>query len=145
MTGRGHETLEHTADMGLRGWGGSPAEAFEETALAMFELMVDRHGMAAEIDHRLSIGGRDLTGLLIEFLNELLSFADIEDTAFVSVSIERLEGGGEDWELDAVIGGIPRGKCRKRLLSEVKAATWYGASVGRDSDGRWVAGCVVDL
>ncbi len=145
MTGRGHETLEHTADMGLRGWGGSPAEAFEETALAMFELMVDRHGMAAEIDHRLSIGGRDLTGLLIEFLNELLSFADIEDTAFVSVRIERLEGGGEDWELDAVIGGIPRGKCRKRLLSEVKAATWYGASVGRDSDGRWVAGCVVDL
>ncbi len=145
MTGRGHETLEHTADMGLRGWGGSPAEAFEETALAMFELMVDRHGMAAEIDHRLSIGGRDLTGLLIEFLNELLSFADIEDTAFVSVSIERLEGGGEDWELDAVIGGIPRAKCRKRLLSEVKAATWYGASVGRDRDGRWVAGCVVDL
>ena len=145
MTGRGHETLEHTADMGLRGWGGSPAEAFEETALAMFDLMVDRHGAAAEIDHRLSIGGRDLTGLLIEFLNELLSFADIEDTVFVSVSIERLEGGGEDWELDAVIGGIPRGKCRKRLLSEVKAATWYGASVGRDSDGRWVAGCVVDL
>ncbi len=145
MTGRGHETLEHTADMGLRGWGGSPAEAFEETALAMFELMVDRHGMAAEIDHRLSIGGRDLTGLLIEFLNELLSLADIEDTAFVSVIIERLEGGGEDWELDAVIGGIPRAKCRKRLLSEVKAATWYGASVGHDRDGRWVAGCVVDL
>jgi SHS2 domain-containing protein len=145
MTGRGHETLEHTADMGLRGWGGSPAEAFEEPALAMFELMVDRHGMAAEIDHRLSIGGRDLTGLLIEFLNELLSFADIEDTAFVSVSIERLEGGGEDWELDAVIGGIPRAKCRKRLLSEVKAATWYGASVSHENDGRWVAGCVVDL
>ncbi len=145
MTGRGHETLEHTADMGLRGWGGSPAEAFEETALAMFDLMVDRHGAAAETDHRLSIGGRDLTGLLIEFLNELLSFADIEDTAFVSVRIERLEGGGEEWDLDAVIGGIPRGKCRKRLLSEVKAATWYGASVGRDSDGRWVAGCVVDM
>lgn len=145
MTGRGHETLEHTADMGLRGWGGSPAEAFEETALAMFDLMIDRHGAAAETDQMLSIGGRDLTGLLIEFLNELLSLGDIEDTAFVSVRIERLEGGGEEWDLDAVIGGIPRGKCRKRLLSEVKAATWYGASVGRDSDGRWVAGCVVDM
>ena len=145
MTTRGHETLEHTADMGLRGWGVTPAEAFEETALAMFDLMIDRRGAGAEIDFTLSIGGRDLTGLLIEFLNELLSLADVEETAFVSVRIKKLQGGGEDWELDAVIGGIPRGKCRKRLLSEVKAATWYGASVSHENDGRWVAGCVVDL
>lgn len=145
MAGRGHETLEHTADMGLRGWGSSPAEAFEETALAMFGLMIDRKGTAAEDAYSLSIGGRDLTGLLIEFLNELLSLADIEDAAFVSVSIERLEGEGEEWDLDAVIGGIPRERCMKRLLSEVKAATWYGASVDRTTDGRWVAGCVVDL
>lgn len=145
MTGRGHETLEHTADMGLRGWGGSPAEAFEETALAMFDLMVDRRDASAEIDYRLSIGGRDLTDLLIEFLNELLSLADIEESAFVSVRIERLEGAGTEWDLDAVIGGISRDRCRKRLLTEVKAATWYGASVERDKEGRWVAGCVVDL
>lgn len=145
MVVRGHETIEHTADMGLRGWGETPAEAFEETALAMFDLMIDRKGIVAEIDHTLSIGGRDLTGLLIEFLNELLSLSDIEETAFVSVRIERFEGSGEDWELDAVIGGIPRGKCRKRLLAEVKAATWYGASVNHENDGRWVAVCVVDL
>lgn len=145
MAGRGHETLEHTADMGLRGWGSSPAEAFEETALAMFDLILDRKGTAARTDHFLSIGGRDLTGLLIEFLNELLSLADVEDTAFVSVRIERLEGEGDEWDLDAVIGGIPRQRCGKRLLSEVKAATWYGASVSREGSGRWVAGCVVDL
>jgi SHS2 domain-containing protein len=145
MTDRGHETLEHTADMGLRGWGSTLAEAFEETALAMFDLMVDRSGSAAQKEFRLSIGGMDLTGLLVEFLNELLSLADIEDMAFVSVMIERFEGEGEDWELDAVVGGLPRGKCRKRLLSEVKAATWYGASVERENDSRWTAGCVVDM
>jgi len=145
MTGRGHETLEHTADMGLRGWGGSPAEAFEETALAMFGLMIDRKGAPSEIQYSLSIGGRDLTDLLIEFLNELLSLADIEDTAFVTVNIERLQGERDEWDLDAVIGGIPRARCRKRLLTEVKAATWYGASVNHETDGRWVAGCVVDL
>ncbi len=145
MTVRGHETREHTADMGLCGWGSTPAEAFEETALAMFDLMLDRRGAGAENDFTLSLGGRDLTGLLIEFLNELLSLADIEETAFVAVRIERLEGGGEEWELDAVIGGIPREMCGKRLLSEVKAATWYGASVTCEKDGRWVAGCVVDL
>jgi SHS2 domain-containing protein len=145
MKGRGHEKLEHTADMGLRGWGGTPAEAFEETALAMLDLMIDRSGMNAVKDYNLSIGGRDLKGLLIEFLNELLSLADIEDAALVSVRIETLRGEGEEWDLDAVIGAIPRERCRKRLLSEVKAATWYGASVRREGDGRWVAGCVVDL
>lgn len=145
MTARGHETLDHTADMGLRGWGDTPAEAFEETALAMFDLMIDRKGTAAENEYSISIGGRGLTDLLIEFLNELLSLADVEDAAFVSVSINRLIGEGEEWDLDAVIGGIPRGRCMKRLISEVKAATWYGASVDRATDGRWIAGCVVDL
>ena len=72
MTARGHETIDHTADMGLRGWGGSPAEAFEETAMAMFDLMIDRKGAAAENEYSISIGGRDLAELLIEFLNELL-------------------------------------------------------------------------
>jgi SHS2 domain-containing protein len=145
MPYRGHETLEHTADMGLRGWGRTPAEAFEETALAMLDLMIDRDGVAAESEHRLSIGGRDLTGLLIEFLNELLSLSDVEDTAFVTIRIERLEGEGQEWELEAVIGGVPRTKYISRLLSEVKAATWYGASVDREVNGRWTAGCVVDM
>ena len=145
MKARGHETLEHTADMGLRGWGRTPAEAFEEAALAMFGLMVDGRSLRGETEHRLSIGGRDLTDLLVEFLNELLSLGDIEDTVFLSVKVERLEGDGDEWDLEAVIGGVPRGRCAESLLSEVKAATWYGASVERDSGGRWTAGCVVDL
>jgi SHS2 domain-containing protein len=145
MAERGHESLEHAADMGIRGWGETPAEAFEETAFAMFDLIMDRRGTEPENDYYLSIGGRDLTGMLVEFLNELLSLADIEDSAFVSVRIERLEDDGGEYDLDAVVGGIPRDRCRKRLLSEVKAATWYGASVEREKGGRWVAGCVVDL
>jgi SHS2 domain-containing protein len=38
---RGHDTIEHTADMGICGWGRIENDAFEEAALAMFELMVD--------------------------------------------------------------------------------------------------------
>ena len=131
MTERGHETLEHTADMGLRGWGATPAEAFEETALALFELILDRRGAAPEDDYTLSLGGRDLTGLLVEFLNELLSLGDIEDTAFVSVTINGMRGSGDDWELEAVMGGIPRSSCRERLLSEVKALFFRVADFAR--------------
>jgi SHS2 domain-containing protein len=145
MAQRGHETLDHTADMGLRGWGATPAEAFEETALAMFDLMLERRGVSPEESYPLSMGGRDLPGLLVEFLNELLSLGDIEDTAFVTIAVGSLRGSGGEWELEAVAGGIPRERCGERLLAEVKAATWYGASVERDSNGRWVAGCVVDL
>jgi SHS2 domain-containing protein len=145
MSDRGHETLEHTADMGLRGWGSTPAEAFEETALALFGLMLDWKGARAEAEYPLTLGGRDLTGLLVEFLNELLSLGDVEDVAFVSIAVKGLRGSGDDWELEAVAGGVPRSMCGERLMTEVKAATWYGASVERDSGGRWTAGCVVDL
>ncbi|MBI4372227.1 MAG: archease [Candidatus Omnitrophica bacterium] len=43
MTGgsRGHETFEHTADIGIRAWGSEFSELFEEAAKALFSVIVD--------------------------------------------------------------------------------------------------------
>ena len=142
MKSRGHETLEHTADMGLRGWGSSPEEAFEETAQAMFDLIVDRRGASPREEYPLAATGRDLTELLIEFLNGLLSLSDIEECVFVEVRIVWMGRGADGWKLESIAGGIPLDECRGRLLGEVKAATWYCASVVRCDDGRYMAECV---
>ncbi len=38
---QGWEHFEHRADIGIRGFGGSPAEAFEQCALAMMAIITD--------------------------------------------------------------------------------------------------------
>lgn len=145
MKARGHETVEHTADMGLHAWGRSCEEAFEEAAGALMDLMTDRRGLEGRLRFDLAVTGEDQAELLVEFLNEMLSLADIEEAVLTGVSVERCLDEGDCWSLRAVVSGVPRDACRGRMLREVKAVTWYGTSVAREENGPWVARCVVDL
>ncbi len=132
--------------MGIRGWGGTPAEAFEEAAAAMFELMADVRGLESTRRATLSRKGTDLTELFIEFLNGLLSGADLSGTIYLRASITRIEKVSDGtWSLDAALEGVPLAEARDRLRIEVKAATYCGASVLESEPGDWVAQCVVDL
>jgi len=145
MSCRGHETIDHTADMGIRGWGGTPAEAFEETAAAMIGLMIEGEGLVPSKRLKIVSEGADLVELLLEFLNGILSEGDLTETAVLEVAVPRLEYVDGAWKLTAVAGGIPLGEARDRHLVEVKAATFYGASVEESEPGTWIARCVVDL
>jgi len=131
--------------MGIRGWGGIPAEAFEETAAAMLGLMVDSSGLAPSRRLAVSRTGGDLTELLIEFLNALLSEADRAEIVFLGVRVSRLEERDGEWIIEAEARGTPVADVRDRLLIEVKAATYCGASVQEREPGLWAAQCVVDL
>jgi len=142
---RGHETIDHTADMGIRGWGRTPAEAFEEIAAAMFEITLNADGLAPSREIRISRDGDDLAGLLIEFLNGCISQADVSGTVLTGVSIGGIGERNGKWYVEATALGVPVADARERLLVEVKAATSYGASVLEREPGAWVARCVVDL
>jgi SHS2 domain-containing protein len=146
MSSRGHETIDHAADMGIRGWGRTPGEAFEETAAAMFELMADGRGIHRSRRSAISREAADLTELLIEFLNGMLSDADLSGTVYLGAVMTRFEKTPNGkWVLDAAIDGVPLADVRDRLRIEVKAATYCGASVRETDAGIWVAQCVVDL
>ena len=145
MSVRGHETLDHTADMGIQGWGRTRAEAFEEIAAAMFELMVDAHGLTASRRVSIAVEGIDLTELLLVFLNTLLSRADVAGMVFLKASVSALEKREGTWIVETVAEGVSLEEARERLLVEVKAATYCGASVAENKTGAWVARCVVDL
>lgn len=142
---RGHETVEHTADMGLRGWGATPAEALEETAGALLDLMADRSGVEGDMRFEFDVTGDDPEELLVEFLNELLSLSDVEEAVLTGVTVAWCVDEGDGWALRAVVAGAPRAEYGDRMLREVKAAASYGTSVTRMSGGQWTALCVVDL
>ncbi len=145
MPTRGHETIDHTADMGIRGWGATAAEAFEETAAAMLELVADRAALRPSVSVPLRRRAPDLTGLLIEFLNALVAEADIGDLVIVAVAVDELVERRGCWTIAATAAGVPVSEARAALRIEVKAATYCGAFVRREEDGFWTAQCVVDL
>jgi SHS2 domain-containing protein len=130
--------------MGLRGWGASPAEALEETACALLDLMADRRGLRGDMRFEFDVTGEGPDELLVEFLNELLSLSDVEEAVLTGVAVAWCLDEGDGWALKAVVEGLPRATHGDRLLREVKAATSYGTSVTH-TGGQWTALCVVDL
>ena len=143
---RGHETVEHGADMGITGWGSFANEAFEEIALAMFELIVDGEGIEPTKSMPVRAEGESEEELLVDFLNNLLMKADIEGLVLLAVEIKWNYGdhAAKEFHLDAVARGVPIDRVRDRLLREVKAVTYFGVSVKNRMDSSTVT-VVVDL
>jgi SHS2 domain-containing protein len=136
----GWETFDHVADIGIRGYGSTLDEAFENGARALFSLMVDDFTMIALEDTvPVNCSSYDLTGLFVAWINELIAQADIEEMVFREFTVEikdvnlSASATGQKWERTKAGRGI-----------EVKGATFTEALV-REQDGLWVAQCVVDV
>ncbi len=142
---RGHETFEHTADMGLRGWGPDEKTAICEAAMALFELMRGNETPKPEMTFDLEVEGHSLEELLVEFLNEIISIADLNEMEPVDIEGASLAPLGTGFRMIVKLRAAGRTGYGERNGSEVKAAAGYGAYVRRRPDGTCVASCVVDV
>jgi SHS2 domain-containing protein len=134
-----YETFEHEADIGIRGFGSSREEAFENAAIALYSVMVDVARISPTEKRSLSVSARDHELLLVEWLNALLSISDIERIIFkkFEVKIEGTELTGTAW-------GESLDRVRHEPKVEVKGATYHMLSVMKQDD-RYIAQCVVDV
>lgn len=134
-----YETFEHEADIGIRGFGDSPEEAFAHTAAAMYSIMVNLERIAPKEKRTLTVQATERELLLVEWLNGLLALSDIERLVFsrFAVTIKGNELLGEVW-------GEPLDHDRHEAKVEVKGATYHMLHVGTEC-GRFVAQCVVDV
>ena len=142
---RGHETFEHTADMGLRGWGPDEKTAICEAAMALFELMRGGETQEPDMAFDLEIEGHSHRELLVELLNRIISLADLNETSPVDIEGASLEPRGAGFIMSVKLRAAGWPWPCERKGSEVKAAAGYGADVRRRPDGTWVASCVVDV
>lgn len=133
------EIFEHRADVGIRGRGRTLEEAFADAATAMFSVMVDLDTVRPLETFEVEVSASDEGALFVEWLNELLSLADLNGAVFsefeVEISGNCLKGRarGEPWDLEM-----------HEPKTEVKAATYSSLSV-KHEDGSYVAQCIVDV
>jgi len=133
------ETFEHEADIGIRGFGGSMKEAFENAAIALYSVMVNIDTVNPVEEMTVTVSAPDPELLLVEWLNALLALSDIERMVFSKFEV-KMEGT----TLTGIAGGEPLDRERHEPHVEVKGATYHLLSV-KEQDGIYTAQCVVDV
>ena len=136
----GWEHFYHAADIGLRGFGQTRAQAFEQVALAMTAVVTTLESVrpARRVEVTATAGDDEL--LLVEWLNTL-----IYEMAVGGMLFSRFEVELDDNLLHGKAWGEPVDVERHQPAVEVKGATLTGLAVARDEEGVWRAQCVVDV
>ena len=133
------EHFAHEADIGVRGFGANPAQAFEQAAIAMTAVITDPLGVRTLEAVSIQCEAPDLELLLAEWLNSLVYEMATRRMLFSRFEVHLQPGG-----LSACAWGEPVEPLRHRPAVEVKGATYTALKVARTEDG-WCAQTVVDV
>ena len=131
--------FEHKADIGVRGFGNEPAEAFEQAALAMSAIITDLSLIEPSEEINITCEEADQELLLADWLNAL-----VFEMATRKMLFSRFEVSIDDGRLKARVWGEPINVKRHQPAVEVKGATYTDLAV-HESQGQWLAQCVVDV
>lgn len=134
------EHFPHEADMGVRGLGSTLNEAFEQAALALTAVVTDPTKVNATEIVEITRQAPDHELLLVDWLNAL-----IFDMATRKLLFSRFEVYINNHVLSARAFGERIEAARHQPAVEVKGATYTALRVGRESNGEWIAQCVVDV
>ena len=138
------ELLEHKADMGIRGYGNSFEESFEQAAKAMFSIMVELESVQKKENIEIKIEENSIEKLFIKWLNELLYLADAKHILFKEFKIKDIGERKNTFSLTATAFGEKLNAKKHILNTEVKAATYSGLQVKKENN-ICIAQCVVDV
>jgi len=133
------EHFEHKADIGVRGYGNDPAEAFEQAALAMSAIITDLSLIKPSEGIDIACEEADQELLLADWLNAVVYQMSIRMMIF-----SRFEVRIKDQRLAARIWGESIDPERHQPAVEIKGATYTELAVYK-TQGQWIAQCVVDV
>ena len=122
------EFFDVTADVGYRAYGNSLSNAFENAAIAMFEVITDTTTIKHLIEKKIELEAEDKYALFYDWLSELLFYHDAEYLVFSKFDVKIYSDVTEDTEvyyLVATAWGEEFDPIRHERRSEVKAVTYH--------------------
>src|SRR5213592_4336290 len=140
MTVAGWEQFDVEADVGVRAWGPTRAEAFAQAALGVFALIVPPDDVEEREHREVRAQADSPERLLVNWINECLYVHEIE--GFV---VHRVEVGACTATLvHATLHGEEMDAGRHRFETIVKAATMHRLVVA-EQEGRHEVRLIVDV
>ncbi len=117
------EFLEHTADAYIAAYGTSLSGAFENAALAMFEVMTDTKAVSPNVEDSVEVWAEDEKALLYSWLEALLVKFDTKAMMYSKFKILSLDKFSDGLELKAKAWGETFNPRRHLQKVGVKAIT----------------------
>jgi SHS2 domain-containing protein len=134
------EHFPHAADIGVRGYGRTPDEAFAQAALAMMAVIAEPRRIEAHEAITLDCRAPDLELLLTDWLNALIFTMATRHLLFCCFDVH-ITGH----HLRATAWGEPLDAARHQPAVEIKGATFTELRVACLGPELWLAQCVVDV
>jgi SHS2 domain-containing protein len=139
-----YEQFEHQADVGIRGYGETIEEAFENGARAMFSVMVNLEKVEPKKEIKIECEASNLEELFVEWLNKLLSEAGIENLVFSDFKITKIKKINSSYKLLGFARGEELNLETHEPKVEVKAATYSQLKVEK-KENQYMVQTVVDV
>jgi len=119
------EFLEHTADAYIAAYGENLEEAFENAALATFEVMTDVEKVRPETEDLVEVEAHDEHALLYSWLEELLVKFETTNNLYCRFKISSIDETLAGLRLKAKIWGEPFNPETHLQKVGVKAVTYH--------------------
>lgn len=129
-----------TADVAFEAFGQTLEDAFANSALAMFSVMVNVDDVHPDEKIEFEVKGTDLKSLLFNFLNELLIYVDSDSMVFSKfvIAIDQ-----SDMTLSAACYGQKIDRQNHEMKTEVKACTYHQMIV--EKNDAWKTRVILDI
>ena len=134
------EHFPHGADIGIRGFGRSLDEAFEQAALALMAVVADVPAIAQAESVEVRCHAPDSELLLMSWLNAIIYEMAVRRMLFSGFRVVT-----SDCSLTGTLSGETVDPERHQLAVEAKGATVTALRVAQDEGGQWLAQCVIDV
>ena len=130
-----------SADVAFIAYGKDLNELFANSAIAMFEVMVDTYKVEKKVEEKVYVEGHDLESLMFNWLSELLYICDSKNLAFSEFNVNIDE---QNFKLEAVCKGEEILPDKHGTKTVVKAATYHQMKIWKEDDV-WKAQVILDI
>ena len=128
------EFLEHTADILIAAHGQTLEEAFENAALAMFEVMTDTTKINPTQEDAVEVEAEDEYALLYSWLEALLVKFEVNGMLCSKFKITSLQDNPEGFKLKANVWGEKYNAEKHPQKVAVKAVTYHRMEIIKELD-----------
>lgn len=128
------EFLEHTADVYIAAHGATMEEAFENAALAMFEVMTDTEKVSDDIADSVEVEAEDEYALLYSWLEALLVDLETKNMLYSKFKILSLNETSEGFRIKATVWGEKFNAEKHPQKVAVKAVTYHRMEIIKEID-----------
>jgi SHS2 domain-containing protein len=125
------EFLEHTADAYVAAYGSTLEEAFENAALATFEVMTDTRKITHTLEDNVEVKAPDEQALLYTWLEQLLILFETKGNLYSAFKIPKITKTRSGFKLEAKIKGEPYNPEKHPTKVGIKAVTYHRMEINK--------------